>query len=300
MVPLLLDVVIRTQAEATRSKLLFRALDSIQDQRGVTARPIVVVNGNTFDAATVDELRRRRGIVLHQESIASIGIAGVAGRRLVTAPYFTYLDDDDELIPGSLLTPLQFISDHAECDVLISNGYLVRQDGTTTELNHIRDHIKLGNPALSLLQDSWLMQGAFICRTASVPLEMLGAEPNSMEWTQLAFELCARHKRLSFMDIPTTRYYDRAGSLSKQTRYRKGELDLLKRVGRDNRLGHDVRLAARRKYVRALHNLVSAYLNDRKYGSAWRCHVQSLRPPYTFRYLLFSRKLLFPAAKRHR
>ena len=96
-----LDVIVRTLADAQRSGLLFRALDSIQSRSGVTARPIVVVNGQRFDAATLAALKSRPGILLHQEQQASAGLALVAGRKLVTAPFFSYLDDD-ELIAGSL------------------------------------------------------------------------------------------------------------------------------------------------------------------------------------------------------
>jgi len=295
-----LDVVVRTLADAQRSELLFRALDSIQNQPGIAARPIVVVNGQKFDPATLEALKARPGILLHQEQQASMRVARAAGRKLVTAPFFSYLDDDDELIPGSLLEPMQWLDSHSDCDVLISNGYFVGVDGSLSELIHIADHVSSKQPALSLLEDCWLQQGAFIFRTSSIPLAMMDADWTNMEWTHLAFELCAERKSLHFMDLPTMRYHDTPGSMSKLIRHHEAEQNLLGQIRRDDRFDPYVRREVGRKYLRTLHNLAMIYWQHGHRLRAWRCHLGSLRPPYTFKYLLFSRKLLWPFARHKR
>ncbi len=295
-----LDVIVRTRADAPRSKLLFRALDSIQDQNGIKARPIVVVNGQKFDASTLSVLEDRLGILLHRVEHASAGLALVAGRRLVTAPFFAYLDDDDELIADSLLRPLRWLESHPGCDALISNGHFVKDGGALSELIHITDHLRVGSPALSLMEDSWLQPGAFIFRTETIPLSMMDSGWSHMEWTHLAFELCAEHKRLHFMDIKTVRYYDTTGSLSKRRQHQEAALDLLRLVSHDARLDYEARRQAHRKYLRTLHTLAMAYWDRGQYMRAWRCHLGSLRLPYTFKYLLFSRKLIWPFGARHR
>lgn len=289
-----IDVVVRTQADASRSKLLFRALDSIQTQEGMHARPIVVANGPNVDDAVWAALTRRPGILLHREREGSAGLAMAVGRSLVTAPYFAFLDDDDELIPDSLSKPLNWIAAHGECDVVISNGYIVNSDGTRTELSRVADHARLEHPALGLLTDGWLMQGAFICRTATIPSEMLNLGWSNMEWTRLGFELCAEQKQLHFMDVPTMCYYDTPASLSKQTRHQEAQLKLMGQVRHDMRLDAETRRAASHKYLRVLHNLALEYWRQRRYVRAWLCHLGSLRPPYTFRYLLVTRKLFLP------
>lgn len=293
-----LDVVVRTLADTTRSGLLFRALDSIQDQRGVTTRPIVVVNGQQFSEEVLAALRKRRGIVLHQEQQASMRVARAAGRKLVMAPFFAYLDDDDELIADSLMAPLQWFASHPECDVLVNNGYFVSPDGAMRESTHIATHVD--HPAMGLLNECWLSPGASIFRTASIPASMLDADWSHLEWTHLAFELCAERKQLHFMDIKTVRYNDTPGSMSKQVRHHETALDLLRLVRRDARLAAKIRRAADRKYLRTLHNLVPRYWERGEYGRAWHCHLQSLRPPDTFKYLLFSRKLLWPFGGRNK
>jgi len=298
VMPLSIDVVVRTQADASRSKLLFRALDSIQTQDAMHARPIVVVNGANVDDAVWAALARRPNILLHRERRKSAGLAMSLGRALVVAPYFAFLDDDDELIPGSLQNPLTWLASHGECDVVISNGYFVKQDGVRSELHHIADHVRRRNPALGLLLDGWLTPGAFICRTASIPPSMVNEGWSNMEWTRLAFELCAERKRLHFMDVPTMCYYDTPGSLSKAVRHHEAELELLAQVRGDARFDVETRHAASRKYLRTLHHLAMKYWEQGDHARAWRCHLGSLRPPYTFKYLLVSRKLLWPSARR--
>lgn len=286
------DVIVRTLADPPRSKLLFRALDSIQDQGGVRARPVVIVNGQKFDVATLEALKKRPGILLHQERQASAGQAMVAGRNLVMAPFFSYLDDDDELIEGSLLEPLRWFDGHPQCDVLINNGFFVKAGGAMSESTHLAIHV--GDPAMGLLKECWLSPGACLFRTVSVPGNMLRPEWDHLEWTHLAFELCAERKRLHFMDVATVRYFDTPGSLSKQMKHHEAALDLLLHVKRDGRLDLAVRRQADRKYLRALHNLAATYWRHGRYLQAWYRHLGSLRPPQTLEYLLFTRKLLWP------
>lgn len=290
-----LDVIVRTLADVFRTESLFRALDSIQGQNGIEARPIVVVNGDSFDVAALSALRQRSGIILHQEQKASAALALIAGHRLVQAPCFSFLDDDDELIAGSLAEPTKWLEEHHDCDVLINNGYFVKKGGARVESSHLAgcsDH-----PALSLLNECWLSPGASIFRTETFSPEMLSADWNNQEWTRLAFELCAHGKRLHFMDVPTVLYHDTRGSLSKQIRHHEAELDLLQSIRRDRRLDDEVRREAGRKYLRVMHDMAMRCWRQGIYGRAWLYHLASLRPPNTLRYLLSSRKLLWPSRK---
>ncbi len=294
---LALDVVVRTLADVQRSELLFRALDSIQNQSLISARPIVVVNGNRYDPHTLAKLERRPGIVLHRLQQASTGDALAEGRRLVTAAYFAYLDDDDVFIPDSLLEPLKWMASHSDCDVLISNGYFVKGDGTLSEFIHISDHVRIGQPALSLLDDGWLAPGTSVFRTKSIPQDMLDSRWVQMEWTRLAFEICAAKKRIHFMDIPTALYYDTPGSMSKDAAHQEAALDLMRSIRSDPRMSREVRTKADKKYHNGLHIAAARCGAKGDLRRAWRYHFASMHPPYTFDYLLFSRKLLWPARR---
>jgi hypothetical protein len=146
-----------------------------------------------------------------------------------------------------------------------------------------------------LVENGWLVPGAFVFRTSSVPSSMFNPRWNNMEWTRLAFELCGEKKRLHFLDVSTMRYHDTPGSLSKHVRHHEAELQLLAEVKQDTRLEGEARQAAGYKYLRTLHNLSMAYRRQHQWRRAWVCHLRSLRWPYTFKYLAFSRKLLLPA-----
>jgi hypothetical protein len=288
----ILDVIVRTLADAPRAKLLLRALDSIQGPAGVPARPIVVVNGDRADPAVLAELARRPGILAHRLQQASAGLARAAGRRLVTAPYFAYLDDDDELIAGSLRAPLAWLAEHPDCDVLVNNGFFVSADGTRKESTHIARHV--GDPVASLLTECWLSPGASLFRSAAIGIDVLDSNWSHQEWTHLAFELCARHARVHFMDVATVLYHDTPGSMSKDGQQLESELGLLRLVRRDTRFEPGVRAMAARKYLRTLHNQAISHWRQGRGVRAWQCHLGSMRPPNTLRYLLFSRKLLWP------
>lgn len=195
-------------------------------------------------------------------------------------------------MPDSLLEPMKWLQSHEDCDALISNGHFVKEDGALAEHIRIADHTRLGSPALSLLDDSWLQPGAFIFRTSSIAPSMLDSGWSHMEWTRLAFELCAERKRLHFMDVGTVHYHDTPGSASKQILHQDAALNLPRQVRQDIRLDPEVRRKAWQKYLRILHNLAMVYRNLGQYGRAWHYHFRSLRPPQTIKYMLYSRKLL--------
>jgi hypothetical protein len=118
-----IDVIIRTTAERHRRAQLFRALDTIRNQAGVNATPIVVVNGDRFDADLVDELKAIDDIVFDYMAEGSLIGSRLRGRELVTAPFFTYLDDDDELVPDTLQYPAEWLATHTEHDAVINDIY---------------------------------------------------------------------------------------------------------------------------------------------------------------------------------
>lgn len=219
-------------------------------------------------------------------------VARSAGRKLVTAPYFTYLDDDDELIAGALQSPLAWLDQHPLDHAIITNGLFIRSGGRLDPSSHLAMHIN--DPAMGLLSECWLSPGAFVFRTASISQSVCSADWGQLEWSQLAFELCATRAKIHFMDVATVRYSDTPGSMSKQISHHEANLKLLRSIRSDERLAPQVRSGADRKYLRSLHNMVPLYLASGDRAGAWRCHLGSLRPPYTLKFLLFTRKLLWP------
>jgi Glycosyl transferase family 2 len=97
-----IDVIIPTTCEATQWRSLQRGIQSVRRQDGVQARVIVVVNGTRFEPANYKQLREMKELsVLYREQGGLPG-AQRFGRQQVTAPFFVFLDDDDEYLPNAL------------------------------------------------------------------------------------------------------------------------------------------------------------------------------------------------------
>lgn len=286
-----MDVIVRTMADTARAGALFSALDSIQTQVDVAARPIVVVNGPRADQAVLAALAKRPGILVHRIPEASAGCAMGKGRELVTAPYFGYLDDDDTFIEGALRQPLARISATPTCDVLVTNGLFVPRSGPSTEFTHMEYHVR--DPLRGLLRENWLQPGGFIGRTATVEPRLVASDWSNMEWTKLALELCAAHKNIEFMDVPTVRYNDTPGSASKQRRQGEASVQLWQWVAADKRFDSDIRRGARHNRARTLHNMAWQCWLDGERRKAWLYHLASLRSRQLLRYAAFTRKLVF-------
>ena len=289
---LTIDVIVRTLADSFRSEMLFRALDSIQNQHGITARPIVVVNGESYDQRTLNALRNRPGIRFHYQQLASAGLAFKAGCRLVTAPFFAFLDDDDVFVEDVLLKPVMWFENNPQCDVVVTNRYYVKDNGPVIEFACLADHAV--QPVLSLLDENWLSAGTGFFRTSTTIPAFMSVDKGHQEWTHLAYRLCTEGRQLHFMDVPTALVYDTPGSMSKKMVHQEAALDLLQLIRHDSRMDILVHKKAEFKYRNALHVLAMNYWRLGDHKRAWCCHLASLRPPHTFKYIFFTRKLLWP------
>lgn len=288
-----LDVIIRTRGDSTRVESMKRAVHSAQAQNGVTARLLVVLNGERYDSHLKEFLEQHPAVELRFQREASIAKARILGRRLVTAPYFCFLDDDDFFIQDSLSRPLIWMQQHLSCDVLITNAYLPKQDGSMAEFIDIRSHIAVGDPLASLIDDNWLDPGASFFRTATVDETLVAAPQDHHEWGYIALRLCDGGKNIQFTDIPTKIKSDTPGSMSKELEHTVTELDFIRTMLRQPRLAKESKRKLRSKYRNAQHRLAWRYWQAGRPAHAWRYHLLSLSPPYTLKHILFSRKLLW-------
>ncbi|MES1925718.1 glycosyltransferase [Salinisphaera sp. T31B1] len=287
------DVIIRTLCEADRRDALLRALQTIGDQRGVSTRAIVVVNGSRFDITLRDEIAARSDVCLVQLEQASLIAAGLSGWDHVDAPYFTFLDDDDELIPDSLASPAGWLDAHPRCDVAVCNIYHERAGRRVLASPDMDVHH--ANPLLTLMSGCWLHPGAALFRSAAIERSLFDFQRPFMEWTTLAFRLVAQEKRLHFMQQPTVVYNDTQGSLSKGPEHQEHALLALAEIMAHPACDAQTYRRARYKYANTLHVLAMAYWQQGEYRKAWSRHLRSLRNGGLRRYALFTRKLVRPA-----
>ena len=283
-----ISVIIPTTCEAARWGSLQRAIRSLRDQRGVCVEVLVVVNGTRFDQTGYEQLRSMKGLrVLYREQG---GLPGALrfGRTQVTTPYFAFLDDDDEYMPGALWHRSRPLAVDEGVDYVVSNGY--RSDGESEQLvlesiGRIRR-----DPLRALIAGNWLASCGGLFRSASVSIDFFDGTTSFLEWTLLAYKL-ASCRRGGFIDVATFRIHESPTSLSKSEAYKHAEVDVLRKI-LDLDLPDDVRRALRMKSGRANHRLSNHHLRAGNLGRAWRYHIASLFGPGGAGYLAYSRKLL--------
>jgi glycosyltransferase involved in cell wall biosynthesis len=283
-----ISVIIPTLAEGKRTDSLLRAIDSVRSQEGVKAVPVIVVNGNRFDPSLVERLGHLKGITMHMEPLGGVINARVVGRRLVETPYYSFLDDDDELLPHALRSRLDSMLVDERIDVVVSNGYRFDGSARSISAHNIADAKK--DPFLALLDNNWLTSCGGLYRTARIDAAFFADSTEYAEWTYLAFKLSLSH-RITFLNKPGYVINDTAGSLSKSLNYSSALAHVFERV-LDLPLPPSARSAVKRKYGSALHDLSNYCLDAKEPKKALQYHLKSLCQPGGMRFLLYSRRFL--------
>jgi len=287
------SVLIPTCANAVRTPLLWRALDSLLRGQDGLVLPIVAVNGSSFVPEVLDELRRRRDIRCLYVEQAGTTRARLAAREVVDTEFFGMLDDDDEYLPGGIKTQIGPFAVDPSIDVVVTNG--LRRENGRDVLHFPAFSTFARNPLNSLMEWSWLNSGGALCRSDTVPPTYLEA-PRSMELTYMALKMTLSRK-LHFLDAPTYRWYvDGPEHLSKSKYYVEGAPEGICRM---MDLNPPLRVKRRlaRKYAASLHFLSDWERIDGNYRAAWRYHLKSLSSIYGIKYLPYTRHLLRLRAK---
>ena len=281
------DVLVRTTCKGSRRKSLQRAVASIVSQRGVAARPVVIVAG--AQPGSLPKLAARNGIRVHRLGTeASPGRALTIARKLVDAPFFAFLDDDDELLPDALATRLGILRAEPRVQVVVTTGYVARGNARRLHIGDIARH--QSDPLRGIVERCWLASCGGLFRTDAVPQAMFDALPDLCEWTCVAFRLAAASCSIHFVDRPTYVVHDSAGSLSKSDAFVEASLRVLDAMRSAPLPAADRRRLAH-KYRATLHAAAERCRRAGKVGEAWRYHLRSMQPPGTLRYAAYTRKL---------
>ncbi len=282
------DVVIPTTCEATRWESLQRAIKSALYQTGVQVRVIVVVNGTRFDPPSYKQLREMKGPEVLYRETGGVSGAQRLGRMQVTSPYFAFLDDDDEYLPGGLAARLQPLLENDAIDFVASNGY---DHCAGYDSIRIEDAAAVQkDPLRALLSENWLASCGGLFRSARISSDYFDGETNYFEWTWLAYRLTTE-RSMRFVDVPTFRVHDSPGSVSKSVDYRLAEIVILEKIAALS-LPEDVGARLRIKRGKALHGLADYFRLRGMATLAWRYHLASLFNANGWSYLAYSRKLL--------
>ena len=283
-------VVIPTLALGERAASLRRAIASARAGNQAAIDVVVVVNGQRFDPRLVDEVRTMAGVRVVQRPQPGSPGAILAGRLAVTTPFFSFLDDDDEYLPGAVDARIEVFEREPDVDVVAANGYR-RRDG-----NDVRALKNLANvprdPLRALFDENWLASCGASFRSSTVPAEAFERLPRHIHWTFLAFTLAVAGKRVAVVDAPAFVIHDTPGSASKQESYLLCHIEVYQRM-LDAAPPPPIRAIVAARLAGALHQASDHFRRAGRSAAAWRMHLRSLTRPGGWRYLAYTRRLLF-------
>lgn len=284
-------VIVCTLAEQHRQASLLRAIASARTACAQPVQILVVVNGQRRSHAVWRALQAMQDIRLVSLPEPSLPKACLAGRRAVSTPFFCFLDDDDELLPGSLDKRLAPLQSNSAVDVVASNGYL-HQDGADQLFYEHLDRVPAA-PLHALFTENWLASCGALFRSDSVGTPYFENFHAYAEWTWLAFQLGMAGKTIAVVNQPTFRIHDTPGSASKTPAYHQAHASLHQKM-LASAPPADIAQRIRRQIGARLHNETEALRRSGAFLPAWAAHLRSLTYPGGWRYLSFSRHLLVP------
>lgn len=286
-----ITTIIPTLCLAERGGSLARAIESVHRASHGTIKVLVVVNGQRFDQRLLEALQMRKDVEVLQIAEGSLIKAHLVGRRGVRTEYFSFLDDDDEYLAGALDLRLKVLQANPCIDVVISNGYLFAAG--KDRIAYSRTPCVESNPLLELFNENWLHNCNHLFRSASVTEEYFENAHAHMEWTWLAFRLALSNKCVAAIDVPTFRYFDTPGSLSKSPDFLRSRIALYQRMLGMNP-GKTVENMICRRLSGAWHDVSTFELDNGHRAKAACAHLYSLAAHWSgLRFLSYTRRLLW-------
>ncbi|MDN5848808.1 MAG: glycosyltransferase family 2 protein [Nitrococcus sp.] len=280
------SVLIGTALLPERVVLLERAVTAALHNTMV-AEVIVVVNGQKFDASALSRLRARADVRVDYLSLGSYPAALRRGRELVTQPFFCFVDDDDELLPGSVASRLAK-AEASVADVVVSNGYRNAAGVDTPYCK--RQPVDSEDLALAILDENWFASCAPLFRADRVGIEFFDGHTKFLEWTLLVFKLLAAGRRFKFVPDYGFRINDTPVSLSKDLRGVSAvPVVLHELIGLTS--NPRVRNELHGRLAHAHHACAHAELSTGSISQAWLQHFRSLALPGGASYWLYTRRL---------
>lgn len=281
-----ISVIIRTKGDAERAALLPRAVNSVLTQQDVSVELIVVLNGTQYDADLLAWLRndeRIRCAVLDGPSLAK---ASETGRALLTSDYFTFLDDDDEFLPGSLAMRVRYLNENPQIDCVVTNAEYTSQGRIRPIIDDVEKCSRDLVGAL-LAGQNWMASCAGTFRASTVTDEYFERFPTGCEWTLLAFRVASTLNVSLLSDVTCRLYATRGSESAGGEKYMRGAVDAMLEIARWNRDPKRVP-SINRAIAKKCHDLSSFYRLNGDFRQAWALHWSSVANGYGLKYLPYS------------
>jgi hypothetical protein len=287
-------VIVPTTCESAREHSLLRAVHSVIPQLTGDGCVLLVVNGSRVDESVLRAVQELPRICVVRLDEGNVAHAQRLGRASVRTPFFCFLDDDDQYLPGALETRTRVLQDDASIDVVATNGYTETPDGEQPLVAHPKE--VQADPLRALAEVNWLCSCAGMFRTSRVPETFFDGRTRYLEWTLIAYKI-ASTRSVRFLDAFTYRIHSSERSASKSTAYRAAVPLVLDAIASLD-LPADVRRMVRAKIGRLEHALSVHCLEQGDRLGALRHHWRSLSAPGGLRYVWYSRRLLRDRAVR--
>lgn len=264
-----------------------RAIDSVLSQADVDAQPLVVINGNRYAPEVRQEVERLRSVRSTYVSEGHVGLAQHVGVSMADTPYFSFLDDDDVLLPGGLSTLCSQMESDSEADFAVGNGFV--GSGRAQRLLFPRDAASMAalrdDPASALLRSNWLASCGGLYRRDRIGTEIFDGRLRHFEWTYYAFRLACSF-RGGYIDEPVFRVADTPDSASKKIGYTLDYCRFLDRLeSLANELRPDLVPDIRDRQLRSYNSAAVALSRLGRVRESLSYHRQVLRRRGGLRYL---------------
>jgi hypothetical protein len=289
----LVTAIIPTLASPARMPLLARAVASLGANEA-SVRVLCVVNGSLHAEDATQRLASMGAETIYNEP-PSAPLASLAGRRAVDTPFYCFVDDDDEYLPGAIDHRLAVLSGNARAALVASNGYRCVDGRDSLALLHLAD--VPADPLAALFRENWLPSCGAVFRASAIDAGYFERPHPYFEWTWLAFRIAVAGMPVAVLDRPTFRIHDTPSSLSKSKAYRASDVALYRRM-MQSPLPVPVRRMIRERLATALARDSVERLRENELRAAWQSHLQTLRMPGGWRYCSQTLRLVAASLRR--
>jgi glycosyltransferase involved in cell wall biosynthesis len=289
-----ITVVIPTLAQASRATALWTAIESCLAQRRTTVAVIVAINGTRYDDAIRRELERSPRLMTSYDPVGNLPRAIAGGRSRVGTEFFTFLDDDDYMLPDTLAERVARLARDETTDVMVANGYRYSISDSSLLFGGERAYQEMTrDPLKALFKVNWLASCGGIFRSATIPAEFFNDSVQYFEWTYFAFRLASQY-RVGFDPTGTYVICDSPESLSKAPHGKPAELLLWSKVSPLLGRRPDLRSTLRTRVADAHHSCSEHFRQLGAARGAWKHHALSLvaSPGASLRYASYTRHLM--------
>lgn len=284
-------VIIATLALKERRDSLDRAIKSARTGNKSSIRVLLILNGDRFHLPLVEELRARQDVELIQIPEASLSAAILEGRKQVQSPFFAFLDDDDEYLPGAVDLRITLMEKHPEASVVATNGYRCL-DGNDQPAMPAKGDGFIDEPQQAMLEENWLASCGGLYRSKDLPISLFEGVARYLEWTWIGFRIASSGRKVFFSSAPTFRIHDTIASESKSDAYFANGAQILERM-KSIASDKKTKKLLRQRLAQAWHDTSEFHRRRGNTRPAWHAHLRSLIYPTGFRYLAYTRRLLF-------